>query len=114
MIPPAPSLATEGGTYLVVVHPMNATDGLSKSQVSDLFLRRRTSWQDGTHAIPVDQSEVAPVRHAFSVDVHGKPVGGVRRYWQQRMFSGGDVPPPVLSSDDEVLEHVRAHPGAVG
>ena len=54
------------------------------------------------------------MRHSFSVDVHGKPVGGVRRYWQQRMFNGGDVPPQVLDSDQAVLEHVRANEGAVG
>jgi len=110
----APGFATEEAAYRVVVNPANPVSSLPKSEVSDLFLRKRTRWEHGLAVVPVDQSEVAPVRHAFSKEVHGKSLGGVRVYWQQRIFSGRDLPPTVMSSDQEVLAYVRTNPGAVG
>jgi hypothetical protein len=38
----------------------------------------------------------------------------VRSYWQQRIFSGRDVPPPELDSDDAVIGFVSKYAGAVG
>jgi hypothetical protein len=38
----------------------------------------------------------------------------VKAYWQQRIFSGRDVPPPEFATDQEVVAYVLAHEGAVG
>jgi hypothetical protein len=38
----------------------------------------------------------------------------VRAYWQQRIFSGRDVPPPELDSDQQVVDYVMKYPGAIG
>ena len=35
-------------------------------------------------------------------------------YWQQRIFSGRDVPPPEFELDREVVEYVLKHAGAIG
>ena len=64
--------------------------------------------------MPVDLSESAPAREAFSTAVHHKPVKAVRAYWQQQIFSGRDVPPPEKTSDEQVIAFVRATPGAIG
>jgi hypothetical protein len=41
-------------------------------------------------------------------------VGAVRSYWQQRIFSGRDVPPPELDSDEAVVAFVARSPGGIG
>jgi hypothetical protein len=38
----------------------------------------------------------------------------VKAYWQQLIFSGRDVPPPELESDDAVVAYVLAHRGSIG
>lgn len=43
-----------------------------------------------------------------------RSVEAVRSYWQQRIFSGRDVPPPELDTDEEVVRYVLKHDGAVG
>jgi hypothetical protein len=43
-----------------------------------------------------------------------RTVAAVRSYWQQRIFSGRDVPPPELDSDASVIAYVERTPGAVG
>ena len=38
----------------------------------------------------------------------------VRTYWQQMIFSGRELPPPELRSDEEVVGYVLRRPGAIG
>ena len=41
-------------------------------------------------------------------------VAAVKLYWQQAVFSGRDVPPPELDSEQEVVRFVLRNPGAIG
>jgi hypothetical protein len=54
------------------------------------------------------------VRRRFSDEVLHRSVSEVKSYWQQRIFSGRDVPPPELDTDDQVVTYVLRHAGAVG
>ena len=100
--------------FVVVVHPNNRTDGVSRKFLADAFLKKTTRWEHGEALRPVDQRVDAPVRAAFSEKVLKRSVAAVRNYWQQMVFSGRDVPPPELSGDAEVLSYVNRHSGAVG
>jgi hypothetical protein len=64
--------------------------------------------------LPVDQLEEAAVRDGFNREIHRKSGTAIRAYWQQRIFSGRDVPPPEKESDANVILFVRRHPGAIG
>jgi ABC-type phosphate transport system substrate-binding protein len=100
--------------YKVVAHPSTPATSLSKSHVSRLFLKKVTSWSDGTAVTPVDQDRTSRIRQAFSADVHRKDPDAVAAYWQKQIFSGRGVPPVVKSSDGQVLAFIRSTPGAVG
>ncbi len=54
------------------------------------------------------------MRQAFSPDVHQKDPDQVSAYWQVLVYSGRDVPPRILKSDEEVLAFVRTNPGGIG
>ena len=43
-----------------------------------------------------------------------RSVEAVKTYWQQAVFSGRDIPPPELDSDDDVVRYVLRNPGGVG
>ncbi|WP_147470263.1 hypothetical protein [Corallococcus sp. AB049A] len=109
-----PARGAPSGTYKVVVHPDNPVNELSRARLSQLFFKKSTQWDSGVTAMPVDLNDSSPVRAAFCDEVLKRSLPAVRAFWQQRIFSGRDVPPPELPSDADVLAYVRANPGAVG
>jgi ABC-type phosphate transport system substrate-binding protein len=87
---------------------------LDKHTVAELFLKKRTRWDDDHAVLPVDLKQDNHVREKFSKEVLGRDVASVRRYWAQLVFSGRGVPPPELESDAEVIKYVASHAGAIG
>ena len=102
-----------GEDYKVVANSANPTSSVSRDQLSGLFLKK-APWPNGQSVQPIDLAEDSPVRRAFTSAVHGRPVSAVKAYWQQKVFSGRDVPPPEKASDAAVLAYVEANPGAIG
>jgi ABC-type phosphate transport system substrate-binding protein len=99
--------------YAVVINSANTVTGLDRRAVSALFLRRVSQWEGGTAVLPVDGPN-SSAREAFSKEVHGRKASAVRSHWLQVIFSGRGVPPPEKASDQEVIEYVKTHPGAIG
>jgi ABC-type phosphate transport system substrate-binding protein len=98
----------------IIVHPDNPSTALSRDFLIDVFLKRTTRWSDGETIRPVDQRADSFARRRFSASVLQRSVAAVKSYWQQRIFSGRDLPPPELDSDDAVVSYVLKHRGAVG
>ena len=112
----APARAQSAGTpaYRLIAHPSNAANQVERGFIADAFLKKVTRWNDGVLIRPVDQLSDAPVRRQFSEQVIKRSVTAVKSYWQQLIFSGREVPPPELDSDDAVVQYVSKHPGALG
>lgn len=100
--------------FRIVVHPENPHVVLSRHVVADMFLKKTTRWEDGESVHAYDQRPDSDVRRKFSDVVLQRSVAAVRHYWQQRIFSGRDVPPPELESDDAVLRRVQGDRAAIG
>lgn len=100
--------------YWVIVHPDNPATALERDEISKIFLKKTTKWKDGATAVPVDLVEKAPARQAFSKDIHHRPASVIKKYWQQKVFSGQAAPPPEVPSEDDVLTLVSADPAAIG
>ncbi len=100
--------------YAVIVNPSNPADVVDRAFLADAFLKKNTSWPGGETIHPVDLAPSSPVRREFSEEVLHRSVAEVKAYWQQRIFSGRDVPPPELDTDDDVVQYVLKHDGAVG
>lgn len=106
--------ADEIPEFRVVVHPSNSLRSVNRTFLADAFLKKVTRWEDGEMIRPVDLRPSSGVRQRFTESVLKRSVEAVRRYWQQRIFSGRNVPPPELESDESVVAHVARSPGAVG
>ena len=100
--------------FVVVVNTGNPITAIDREALSRVFLKRVATWPDGSAAEPVDLPSAEPSRIAFSKSVHKKPVGAVRAFWQQQIFSGRDLPPPEKTSDADVISFVKANAGAIG
>jgi len=99
--------------YQVIVSASLAVAELPRAEVSRFFLRQAAKWPQGQAALPVDQSARSPVRQAFTRGVLRQPLPAVEAYWQ-RQIAAGQAPPPVKTTDAEVLAYVAANPGAIG
>ena len=106
--------ADELKAFRVIVHPSNPLRAVERGFLADAFLKKVTRWEEGEGIKAVDLRADNPVRRRFTEDVLKRSLGAVRSYWQQRIFSGRDVPPPELESDDAVVAFVAKYPGAVG
>lgn len=100
--------------YQIVVNAKNPVSTLRRAKVAAYFLKKSTRWDGGGAVQPIDQAEDSPVRAAFTQGVLGKSVTAVKSYWQQRIFSGRDLPPPEKASDDEVIAFVKSNERAIG
>jgi hypothetical protein len=109
----APARASDP-EFRVIVNPSNGLPGVDREFAADVFLKKITRWPDGEGIKPVDLRPDNPVRRHFSENVLKRSVGAVRSYWQQRIFSGRDVPPPELETEDAVVTYVAHNVGAVG
>jgi ABC-type phosphate transport system substrate-binding protein len=110
----SPSKAESAPEFRVLVHPDNPSASLDREFVADVYLKRVTRWPDGQTVRPVDQHPSSAVRLRFSELVLKRSVSAVKRYWQQRVFSGRELPPPELESDEAVVSYVLKHRGAIG
>jgi ABC-type phosphate transport system substrate-binding protein len=100
--------------FQVIVNPSNEVAAVDRGFVEDAFLKKITTWPSGEVIRPVDLAPDSPVRRAFSHDVLNRSVEAVKGYWQQRIFSGRDVPPPEFGTDEEIVSFVLKHPGGIG
>jgi ABC-type phosphate transport system substrate-binding protein len=100
--------------YRVIVHPSNGQTSLERRFIAEAFLKKTTRWSDGGVIKPVDLSPDSAVRQQFSDEILQRSVAAVKSYWQQMIFSGRDVPPPELKTDEEVVAYVLKNPGAIG
>jgi ABC-type phosphate transport system substrate-binding protein len=109
----APFAADAARGFQVVVHSDVQGNQIPREVLSSIFLKKAPRWGDGSLVSPVDQSLRSEVRAAFAKQVHGESLVGVQAYWHKRM-SKGVAPPPVKSSDQEVLSFVAETPGSIG
>jgi len=100
--------------FLLIVNPANQTSDLDRSFVADAFLKKITHWSNDEAIRPADLVPGSRVRRKFTEDVLRRSVDAVKGYWQQRIFSGRDVPPPEFESDADVIRYVLKYPGAIG
>ena len=106
--------AQPASEFRVIVNTQNPTSAVKRELLAGLFLKKATRWPTGEPVAPVDLRPAAKAREAFSTAILKRPVAAVRQYWTQRTFSGRDLPPAELESDEAVVRYVTTHPGAVG
>ena len=107
-------IAPAAEDFQVIVNASSSTAEIERAEVARFFLRQSLKWSDGQPVLPVDQSSRSVVRDAFSRGVLKQPLPAVDTYWQRQIASGRTLPPPVKTSDAEILAYVASTPGAIG
>jgi ABC-type phosphate transport system substrate-binding protein len=109
----AAQVVSAAAAYRVIVHPQVKGTQIPRAALSSIFLKQAPRWGDGRPVLPVDQSVRSSVRKSFSGDVLQQGIVEVQVYWQRKM-AAGVTPPPVKTSDEEIVSFVASTPGAIG
>jgi len=110
----ATSSDAEGEVIVVIVNKANPSSSLAEHDLRPIFQTTKTSWSNGTDAVPFNLPEDNALRRTFDQVVLGLEPERVARYWQDRKIRGGARPPKHLPSTGAVLAAVAANAGAVG
>jgi len=106
--------AESPGAYRLIVHPSNNAREVDRSFVAQAFLKKVTHWPSGETIEPVDLDQRSPVRRRWSEEVLNRSVEAVKSYWQQMIFSGRALPPPEVTTDEQVINFVIHRAGGIG
>ena len=111
---PQTALSQASDDFKVIVNSSNPITSMTSRDVSKMFLKKRSKWDNGAKVHPVDLPLDSPARETFSAAVHGKTAAKINSYWQAQVFSGRAGAPPVKNTQAEIVAFVMADPGAVG
>ena len=115
IVPHTFSYANEERPFKILLNASNPISELTTYEISKLFLKKVKQWKESKEAVlPVDLVADSPVREEFSSAIHERKLSSIKAYWQKQIFSGRGVPPEEKGSDQDVLEYVAGHAGAIG
>ncbi len=100
--------------FKIVTHPDNPFSSLTRAQISNFLLKKKSRWKNGWQVDPVDLGSRSSVRAEMSQLIHERSVASIKNYWQRQIFSGNNTPPPELETDQEVVDFVKNNRGSIG
>lgn len=105
--------ARAAGEVVVVANPDVGEDAIVGRDLQRIYLGKRTTWPDRTSIVPV-MLKSGPVHGEFIEDLVGRSESRFASYWRQMVFTGKGVPPKSFATETELVDFVKATPGAVG
>ena len=98
---------------VAVVSSKSPVITLSKNQLMDIFLGKRTSFPDGSSAVPIDQTEGSAVRDEFYSRIAGMSPAQVKAFWAKIIFTGRGQPPKTVATSVEAKKLLVANPNTI-
>lgn len=112
--PLAVPAAEDAPAYKVIVHRSNPADAIPAARLQQLFMKNVTRWPSGATVQPAEVRGQASARQEFARRVLGKSLAALKSHWNKLIFTGREVPPVELASDEDVVAFVRSNEGAIG
>jgi hypothetical protein len=99
---------------VAVVSSKSLVTTLTKTQLMDIFLGRRTRFPDGSSAIPIDQAEGSAARDEFYSRLADMSPAQVKAFWARIIFTGRGQPPKTVATGLEAKRLLIADASAIG
>jgi hypothetical protein len=107
------SMSGASADVVAVVSSKSSITTLSKNQVMELFLGKRTRFPDGSSAVPIDQTEGSVARDEFYSRFADMSPAQVKAYWSKIIFTGRGQPPRAAADGVEAKKLVIANLSAI-
>ena len=99
---------------VIIVHPSNSVDTLSKSDIGRIFLGKSASFPGGVKATPINTPFFQETREDFDKLYLKRSQAQMKAFWGKAMFSGSGMPPKEVADGLAMLNAVAADPSAIG
>lgn len=109
----APAIHAGEDTRIAVITCPERRVDLSTEELTQIYLRRKRFWADGTPIVPLNLSSGTPLRERFSALVLRQGERLLNEYWNRQYFYG-ILPPTTLATTEAVRRYVASDPNAIG
>lgn len=100
------------GDVVVIVNPSVTETSLSKKDVCNIYLGKKTYWKDGRR---IKYVVLRGDTHAIFLKSYvGKTEAQFSTFWKKQVFTGKGSPPKELDSDQAMVEFVAQTANAIG
>ena len=110
MLLPALTLA---GNVVIIGNSSVPVSELSKKDIGNIFLGKRTAWEDDSKVIFVVLND-AKIQKAFLKEFVNKSLSQYDRFWKKQVFTGKGSSPRAYTSEKELVKYVSETKGAIG
>ncbi len=101
------------GEVIVILNIKSETSVLNKKKVSDIFLGKKTNWDNGK-TIKVVLLKKGETHDTFSETIVGTAPEKLIRFWKRAFFSGAGSFPKIRTSEAGVVKTVMQIDGSIG
>lgn len=98
---------------LLVVNKANPASSVSEQDAQNIFLGKKTTWNDGRKIVILNQSN-ARVTESFAKSITNKTAQQYATYWKKALFTGTGTPPKTVEDDAAVKNYIASNKDAVG
>jgi hypothetical protein len=113
VVAPAAAFGKHDEAFVVIVHPSNRFDTLSRSKLSFLFLRKVSRWPWGAEVFPIDVAANPSTRREFTEQVLRTTEEKLAEYWIDQRATRGVGPPIQVPGALAAKSLVAGRPGAI-
>jgi len=96
----------------VIVNPALQIAALDEEALKDIYLGRKTSWDDGSRVVVVVLKEGPSLDHLLQR--LNKSAAQFLTGWKKLVFTGKGTMPELVESEDALVALVSKTPGAIG
>jgi len=87
---------------------------LSKKQVIDIYMGRKSTFPNGQAALPIDQDKDSTTRKLFYHNLVDKTINEINAYWARLLFSGRAVAPLSVKNGSIVIDMIKNNKSVIG
>ena len=114
LLPFIAAVSDVSAAEVVLVSNKNVpADSISKDMVKDIFLGKKTTWDNG-QKIKFVVLKGSDTHKAFLKAYIKKTPSQFERYWRTQVFTGKGKPPRKFKSEAGLLDYVAGSEGAIG
>jgi ABC-type phosphate transport system substrate-binding protein len=101
------------GDIVIICNKSVAESNLSKQDLKNIYLGKKTTWSDNKKIVFVTQDN-SNVSDQFLSEYVNKSSAQFSSYWKEKIFTGQGTPPKSFASDKEMIQFVTQTEGAIG
>lgn len=103
---------------LIIVNKENDIKEISEQDLKRIFIKKRKIWSEGSQKEKVIdvvyQPYNRPITEQFSEKVVNLSLAGLKKYWIEERYKGGELHPAVSHNTQGVISYIAKNANAIG